>query len=92
MHRRWLESGDMQLYHPCISGFEHSLQQMRGNVSDRIYSTSDLILPFQVETQIYEKYNLIFKDYNSLQMVYVDLRACTTSYATKNDEDVFLEV
>lgn len=86
MHKMWLESGEMELFHPCIAGFEHALHRMRERVAVRFESSCKVPLPFQVDSQVYEKSNMC---YNGMQM---HLRPSKTGYATKNDEELFVEV
>lgn len=91
MHRKWLTSTGpdrIQAYHPKILAFQAALKELRRKCGDDVVSTAKIPLPFAVETYVYEKYNLAWRD-NSTKIIYVELKAAMDSYAHLNDEQDF---
>lgn len=91
LHKKWIrsqESDHIEVYHPKLIGFENCLKQLREKSSHSIESHARIALPIVVDTHIYGKYNLGWKD-NSSRVVYVDLKAYEENYAVQHDEDSF---
>lgn len=91
MHRKWLQvdsQDDFKLYHPKVIGFQNALKTMRMRSSDKIESTARIPLPFAVQTHIYGKHNLAWREGTTL-MVYLDLKAVVEEYAILNDSESF---
>lgn len=91
MHRKWIQADsqtDFKLYHPKVIGFQNALKQLRIRSSDIIESTARIPLPFVVQTHIYGKYNLAWRD-STTRMVYLDLKGVVEEYAVLNDAESF---
>lgn len=91
LHRKWLtaEGGDkMETYHPKYLGFENALKAHRERCVDTVESTARVTLPFAVQTHIYGKSNLGWRD-NMARMVYVDLKAYEEQYGILQDDKSF---
>lgn len=76
LHRKWLASKEndrIKLFRPKLIGFETSLTTCRTKDTEYEKSTSRIDLVFQVQTHIYEKYNLGLSD-SSAKDFYVELR------------------
>lgn len=78
----------MQNYHPKYLGFEDGLKAYRDRSSDSVESTACIALPFSVQTHIYAKSNLGWKE-DSTRMVYIDLKAQDDNYGMMHDENSF---
>lgn len=91
LHRKWLQSQSddrIEGYHPKLIGFEHHLKSFRSRSSDIVESTARIVLLFQVQSNISQKFNLAWSE-NSARVVYVELRGQEEQYGASNDNDSF---
>lgn len=74
LHKKWLISeGEyrFKIYHPKVFGFETALHKLRNQTSDIVESVARTLLPFPVQPQIEQKYNLGWKE-STARMVYIE--------------------
>lgn len=91
MHRKWLHSDGpdkLEVYHPRFVGFDNFLKSLRARSTDNIESTAKIPMPFPVQTHIYGKYNMGWRE-SSTRMVYVELRGFEENYGAHNDDSSF---
>lgn len=91
LHKKCLDADKMTTYHPCITGFEESLKNMRKHMNENIVSTSRIGLPERAETHIYAQHNLRFKEYGT-DILYVSLKSLCRLYGLGDNEDGFDEI
>jgi hypothetical protein len=60
-------------YHPKIVGFHKYLKAIRNEQEEDIFNTANILLPFQVQTDVVSIHK--FTDTSGVRLVYVDLRA-----------------
>ena len=91
LHKKWLNTNGPEMiksYHPRVQAFEDALKKIRRKKGDAVISTTKLPLPFPVETHIFEKHNLGWKDCTS-KVIFIELKAAIDTYGLKNDEQEF---
>lgn len=91
LHRKWLTaegSDKMEMYHPKYLGFENALKAHRERCVDTVESSARITLPFAVQTHVYGKYNLGWRE-NTARMVYIDLKAYEEHYGILQDDNSF---
>ena len=85
------EKKKYELYHPEVSGFEDDLKRLRSTNSEWVTTKTHIPLPFQVETNSMEKFNLGWAD-PPARVVYVRLQAPIEKYEHGNDQDDFVVI
>lgn len=91
MHKKWLNSRAADIigvYHPKYIGFETALNALRNNECDNLHSATRISLPFPVQTNFGERFNLGWID-DSTRIVYVDLKAYEDNDSLLRDENSF---
>lgn len=96
MHLKWLKNGyrdnqensEITRHHPKILGFQKSLRSFRKSMDTIPKSVAHYGLPFTVQPDIVNQYNLGWCD-DSTRVVIVDLRSVNDSYKTKNKNTTF---
>lgn len=92
--RRWLRGdGDecIATYHPMILGFEKSLKNSRLRIIDIIRSSCRITLPFQVQTHVFEKFNLRWTEC-SARVPLVELLSSENNYAATTQDNTLFEI
>ena len=93
MHKKWLSAvGEEKMlsYHPEIVGFQKAIKPFRSRVGDSVRSTSQISLPFAVESHIGSE-NVSFLAWRdgSEKMLHLRLRAAVDDYALKSESNKF---
>ncbi|PXF42241.1 hypothetical protein BWQ96_08037 [Gracilariopsis chorda] len=93
MHRRWLQSvhaDRMQSYHPKIIGFQNSLRNLKGKVTEDVKSVARILFPFPVQSHIAQKDNLAWIG-NDARVIYIEMKQVQLDdYSKVNDNDNFV--
>lgn len=96
MHRKWLKkdasgkqiSTNITRHHPKLLGFQKTLRMFRKTMENTPQSIARFGLPFTVQPNIVNHYNLSWTDDKTL-MVLVDLRSVDDSYKVKEKKTDF---
>lgn len=91
LHRKWLRStryDRMEPYHPKIVGFQNALKELRQHTEDFVESTARIALPISVQTHIFAKYNMSWRD-DTTKLLYLDLKAPVENYGILQDDNSF---
>lgn len=76
------------MYHPKLIGFKQFFTLCRERSTDSLEFTASIVLPFQVQPQIFGKFNLGWAK-SDVRVVYVELRGHEVHYGTIKDEKSF---
>jgi hypothetical protein len=72
-HFRKKDKSSYPAYHPKIVGFHKYLKAIRNEQEEEIYNIAQILLPFQVQTDVAMMHKFI--DGTGVRLVYVDLRS-----------------
>lgn len=81
-------SGRIEPYHLKLTGFENFLKSCRSHNTEGVESTARVEVSFQVQTHIFEKYNLRWTS-SSATFVYLELLGNEEHYGTVRDDNSF---
>lgn len=85
MHNKWLSDTSCQFhpYHPEFHGYLEFMKQLRAESTNRNEYSTHIAFPFDVETHIYDKINLAWRDI-AVKMIFIRF-----NYYTVTENDVF---
>lgn len=91
LHRESLQStspDQIENYHPKLIGFERFQNSCRTRSADKLESKAKTNFPCQVQTHIFEKFNLGWSE-SGAKVIYVKCRGQEDYYGTGQDNDYF---
>lgn len=91
LHRKWLNSDaseKLNVYHPKLIESEEFLKFFPARNINHLESTSQITLPFKVQTHIHRKYNLGWRQ-SDARIVYIELHGCEEQYGILYDDSAF---
>lgn len=91
VHHKWLQftsDDQIEVYHPKLNCFAHRLKFFRGRNIDSVEFTTRIVLPFQDQSNVFQKFNLVWSE-SSTGVVNVELRGKEDHYGAGSDNSSF---